>query len=432
MAGLTDIGGLGLDTGNIEAALDRVGKKLGQTAAQTEGLNMAITAAGAAIAIWASNILDARDRADQLDKAIKSVAKSLGAAEFNTESGLETRLKEVDGLLEKLESRTPLHQVIIEKVGDFFTGKDRGKEEDAASTMAVEKRKEIETQLAIKITEQTKLMQMRRNAMKEEAEIAEVQIKYDEMRSKLQGSMTNTRQEALKAQKEEAIISIRQKYAEERQAEQQKAQQQADEDAKKQRDQDVAEIMRANDAMAKENAAEEKSLKERLALNKKITEEIQAQTREMKAARGGNATAAKRESMENEYQRKIKEAIARGNKDEEAALVEQRNIEREDLDVEESKKTPGQKRDERKSKRQIESDEAKARARNRELERRGERGAKSAAIEDRTDIVNDRKDRAGSVEKARREGAGTAPKGFDEKAAKDLSDIAAAFRNKGS
>lgn len=448
-----EIGALGLDTKDIEAALDRVGKKLGQTAAQTEGLNMAVTAAGAAIAIWASNVVAAKDRAEQLDKAIEGVARSLSAAEFNTESGLETRLKEVDALLTKIQGKKPLSDVIIEGVSDFFTGKDRSKEEDETSTMAVKKRQEIEEQLAAKIEQQTQLMRLRRMGLEKEADILQAQIKYDEMRVKLAGSMTSARQEALKIQEKELLASIEQKHNEDAMAaakkETDKIQKENDKEAeaevkraadeeaedqahllKTERDRRAEAVKAARDAVdaAKKLAEEEKK---RLAFNEKIADELRAQTREMKAALGGNQTAAKREAMENDYDEKIKDAVRRGDTASEIHLKAQRQMERDDLDIEESQKTPRQRAEERKIDRKRKSDKAKADARNAELERRSERGAKSAQIEDRDKVGTDQKDRAGGVERVRRQGQTPASKGFDEKAAKDLADIAAAFRNKG-
>lgn len=443
-----DIGSLGLDSKDIEAALDRVGKKLGQTAAQTEGLNMAVTAAAAAIAIWAANVVSAKDKAEQLDKAIEGVARALSAPEFNTESGLETRLKEVDSLLNKLQGKKSLSDVIIENVSDFFTGEDTDKKEDAAGTMAIRKRQEIEEQLAAKIQEQTGLIKMRRQGLQEEVEIAMVQIKFDEMREKLAGSMTNARQEALKLQQQELTLSIRQKYEQERIAETKKITDQI----QKENDEEAARVLseeeednkhlyehhkkqakEAGDAKRDAIAGAEKLVLEeqkRLALNQKVTEELKAQTQEMKAARTGNPTDVKRAQMENEYDRKIKDAVRRGDKKSENELIAQRDMEREDLDVEESKKTPRQKSDERKAGRKIQSEIDKARARERELERRAQRGADSEAIANRRKIGADEIDRAKGVERVRNEPK-VDSKGFDDAARKNLEDIATAFRNKG-
>lgn len=376
------IGAIGLDISQFESALVTAKERIVDAITASNRLNAAIMASAAAIAIWSKNFVDAKQKAEEMQKAIWGVSRALSAPGYNTESGLETRLKEVDSLLEKLSGKRSLNQVIFEKVSDFFTGKNTDKMENDANDMSLDKKREIEGQIADKIQDQTQLMKIQRQQGKDAVELERIRLEYQEKIGKVtaaNGRITSSEYKALKAQEQEAIQAV-------------------------------------------------------LKRQQEVTKELQKQSELLTTMRKGNQTAARRQASEDDFEKRIIDANKNGNGPEAEELIRQREEARRGFAIEERNKTPAQRRAERRSGRKYDSDLAKSERENAELDdriERGVRGSPGSRIERRRDINEENRRRARSVDNAKRAQTVDKAKSWGEKDSQNLQNIANAFANKG-
>jgi len=423
------IGSLGLETSEFDKATEHAISQL--TSLGKEALVVTGNLAALALVVGgtlAKGIYDSRQRAKELNEELQAIKNSNPFGRAVDDVGmLEGKIKSLNAEIQKMDNEG-VGERIFRFIGSAHllggSGFDASEaEQEARRAEAAKAIEDAMQRLGVREQKNLEVLKLQLAGRKEEAEILKNQLEWQDKIAKAADSGNGIKAVALKHEMQISEEMIRQKYALE---EQERIRKEINEQAYKAQQDEIEfqksiadENKRFDDEKLKQKAdaaKAERKLDEELAEqkqkdlrkqiddgnrlyledlerkkkqaieNRRIVDELVGESTVTDLRRRGNSTSARREETNQEYDRKIKEAIRNGNTEGEALLRRQQNAANADYDVEESNKTARERRMERTAGRQRESDEAKARRQNADLDNRlanGARGDKNSRLEQR-------------------------------------------------
>lgn len=444
------IGDLGLRTAEFDAATDRAISQLtelGKEAALVTGnlLAMAAVAGG----VLAKGIYDSRQRAKELEETLRHIENSNPFGDKLTSLGeFEAKLKSINAEIKKLDDGS-----IGDRIFDFIgsahlvggEGFDAKLEEMENARIRFAKEYE-DTLKAIgqRQRENTQVLQLQLDKDEQGATLLKIHLEYREKIGKAikdgNGDLAVAlRQEELITQELAKQVALNKtkfisqedtkdfdkqkaddndafdKEKAEKKAAREKTLRQDNADFQKQLQEDDDEFAKGKDAELQKTAKTYEQIeasrkranaddRKQRSENDRINSQVQNDLTVQDLARRGNKTSANKERQAQEDQKKILDAVRRGDTEGEDLARKEANVNQADFDVAEAQKTPSDRRAERAAGRKRESDEVKAKQQKDDLDKRiddGARGDKDSRIEQRREERDREKQRGQDTEDAR-------------------------------